>query len=363
MSSQQRLENKNIESEKVLITPAQLKQFMPLHEPAQQFISQSRQTIANIIHGDDKRLLVVTGPCSIHDIKSAKEYAIKLKKLHDQLQDQMFIVMRIYFEKPRTTVGWKGLLNDPAMDGSFDVDTGLKLGRELLLWLAELGLPVATETLDPISPQYLAELFSWAAIGARTTESQTHREMASGLSMPVGFKNGTDGKLSVAVNALESAAHPHRFMGINQQGQVALMKTHGNPDGHIILRGGKTPNYQAADISDIEQEIIKSNLVPKLVVDCSHGNSSKDHRKQASVANDVFEQISAGNRSIMGIMLESHLFEGNQSSSLPKDQLRYGVSVTDACINWQDTQQLLEQGAVKISQALNKRVVIISACA
>ena len=229
--------------------------------------------------------------------------------------------------------------------------------------MAELGLPVATETLDPISPQYLAELFSWAAIGARTTESQTHREMASGLSMPVGFKNGTDGKLSVAVNALESAAHPHCFMGINQQGQVALMQTHGNPDGHIILRGGQRPNYQVADIADIEQEIIKSNLVPKLVVDCSHGNSSKDHRKQASVANDVFEQISAGNRSIMGIMLESHLFEGNQSSSLPKDQLRYGVSVTDACINWQDTQQLLEQGAVKISQALNKRVVLESACA
>jgi len=357
------IDNIHISSEKVLVTPVDLKKEMPLSDNGREYISHARQTISNIIHGKDSRLLVVTGPCSIHDIDSAKEYALKLKKLHDELNGEMYLVMRIYFEKPRTTVGWKGLLNDPNMDGSFDVEAGLRQGRELLLWLAELELPVATEALDPISPQYLSELFSWAAIGARTTESQTHREMASGLSMPVGFKNGTDGKLNVAINALESAAHPHRFMGINPQGQVALMQTQGNPDGHIILRGGKAPNYQAQDVQDIEQQIINEGLTPKLVVDCSHGNSSKDHTRQPLVANDIFEQIVAGNQSVMGIMLESHIHEGNQSSSIPKDQLRYGVSVTDACINWGDTEQLLVNGAQRIAQALKERVSKTSACA
>lgn len=342
------VENIHITSEKVLTTPNELKRELPLSAQGQAFISQARETIADIIHRRDKRLLVVTGPCSIHDIESAKEYALKLKKLHDELSDDMYLVMRIYFEKPRTTVGWKGLLNDPTMDGSFDVESGLRQGRELLLWLAELELPVATEALDPISPQYLSELFSWAAIGARTTESQTHREMASGLSMPVGFKNGTDGKLDVAINALESARHPHRFMGINTEGQVALLKTQGNPDGHIILRGGSAPNYQSEDIRRIEKKIEASGMAPKLVVDCSHGNSSKDHTRQPLVANDIFDQICRGNRSIVGIMLESHLSEGNQSSSLPREQLSYGVSVTDACINWQDTEQLLQQGAKRI---------------
>lgn len=351
------VENIHIASEQVLTTPAQLKQQLPLSSKGQAFIAGARDIIANIIHRRDKRLLVVTGPCSIHDIKSAKEYALKLKKLHDQLSDDMYLVMRIYFEKPRTTIGWKGLLNDPAMDGSFDVEAGLRQGRELLLWLAELELPVATEALDPISPQYLSELFSWAAIGARTTESQTHREMASGLSMPVGFKNGTDGKLEVAINALESATHPHRFMGINAHGQVALMKTQGNPDGHIILRGGTAPNYQSEDIRRIEQKIAASGLSPKLVIDCSHGNSSKDHARQPIVANDIFEQICHGNSSIVGMMLESHLFEGNQSSDLPKEQLRYGVSVTDACINWPVTEQLLQNGAHKISRFLADRII------
>lgn len=354
--SSQSIENTHISSEKVLITPNELKQQIPLSEQGADYIADARQTISNIIHGKDHRLLVVAGPCSVHDVESAKEYALKLKALHEQLKEDVYLVMRIYFEKPRTTIGWKGLLNDPHMDDSFEVEEGLKIGRELLVWLAELELPVATEALDPISPQYLSELFSWSAIGARTTESQTHREMASGLSMPVGFKNGTDGKINVAINALESAMHSHRFMGINTQGQVALLQTQGNPDGHIILRGGKTPNYEAQDVADIEQQILKANLTPKLVVDCSHGNSKKDHRRQPLVANDIFEQICAGNRSIMGIMLESHLFEGNQSSSLPKDQLRYGVSVTDACINWIDTEQLLIDGAAKISQALVQRV-------
>lgn len=354
--STQSIENTHISSEKVLITPTQLKQQIPLSEQGANYIAEARQTISDIIHGRDHRLLVVTGPCSIHDIKSAKEYALKLKELHEQLKDDMYLVMRIYFEKPRTTVGWKGLLNDPHMNDSFEVEEGLKLGRELLVWLAELEIPVATEALDPISPQYLSELFSWSAIGARTTESQTHREMASGLSMPVGFKNGTDGKINVAINALESAMHSHRFMGINTQGQVALMQTQGNPDGHIILRGGKAPNYETADVQAIEAQINDAGLTPKLVVDCSHGNSSKDHTRQPLVADDIFEQICAGNRSIMGIMLESHLFEGNQSSSLPNDQLRYGVSVTDACINWQDTEQLLRDGADKISLALQQRI-------
>jgi len=354
--SSQSIENTHISSEKVLVTPNELKQQIPLSDKSASFIADARQTISNIIHGKDHRLLVVTGPCSIHDIKSAKEYALKLKALHDELKDDMYLVMRIYFEKPRTTVGWKGLLNDPNMDDSFDVEAGLRLGRELLVWLAELELPVATEALDPISPQYLSELFSWSAIGARTTESQTHREMASGLSMPVGFKNGTDGKINVAINALESAMHSHRFMGINAKGQVALMQTQGNPDGHIILRGGKSPNYEVSDVQTIEQQISDSGLTPKLVVDCSHGNSSKDHTRQPLVANDIFTQICEGNQSIMGIMLESHLFEGNQSSSLPKDQMRYGISVTDACINWLDTQQLLVQGAAQISQALVSRL-------
>ncbi|NRA69943.1 MAG: 3-deoxy-7-phosphoheptulonate synthase [Gammaproteobacteria bacterium] len=352
------LENIHITSELVLTTPEQLKQQLPLSANGHAFINQARNTISNIIHQRDQRLLVVTGPCSIHDIASAKEYALKLKKLHDELSDDFYLVMRIYFEKPRTTVGWKGLLNDPAMDGSFDVESGLRQGRELLLWLAELELPVATEALDPISPQYLSELFSWAAIGARTTESQTHREMASGLSMPVGFKNGTDGKLEVAINALESAKYSHRFMGINAKGQVALMKTQGNPDGHIILRGGVSPNYQSEDIRRIEQKISLQGLSPKLVVDCSHGNSSKDHRRQPIVANDIFEQICHGNHSVVGIMLESHLNEGNQSSSLAKEQLKYGVSVTDACIDWATTEALLRSGAKRVSASLAERICV-----
>ena len=353
--NKQSLENTHITSEQVLTTPHELKKLIPLSDAGKSYIADAREIISNIIHGKDHRLLVVTGPCSVHDIKSVKEYALKLKKLHEELKDDMYLVMRIYFEKPRTTVGWKGLLNDPNIDDSFDVETGLRLGRELLVWLADLGLPVATEALDPISPQYLSELFSWSAIGARTTESQTHREMASGLSMPVGFKNGTDGKINVAINAMESAMHSHRFMGINTKGQVALLQTQGNPDGHVILRGGKTPNYSAEDVKDVEQQMEKAKLVPKLVVDCSHGNSSKDHTRQPLVANDIFDQICAGNQSIMGIMLESHLVEGNQPSSLPKDQMRYGVSITDACINWEDTAQLLGQGALQISEALRLR--------
>ncbi len=252
-------------------------------------------------------------------------------------------------------MGWKGLINDPHMDGSFDVETGLRKARELILYLTELGLPLATEALDPISPQYLAEVFSWSAIGARTTESQTHREMASGLSMPIGFKNGTNGSLSVAVNALQSAASPHHFMGINRQGQVALIQTSGNPDGHVILRGGTAPNYDAKSIAECEQALAKQGIDPGIIVDCSHGNSSKDYTRQPLVTQDVVEQICAGNKSIIGIMLESNINAGNQSSDLAKEDLAYGVSVTDACIDFAETEQLLDDANARLSGCLTSR--------
>ncbi|MGL4616258.1 MAG: 3-deoxy-7-phosphoheptulonate synthase, partial [Shewanella sp.] len=324
---QDTINNVHISSEQVLITPEELKAALPLSAHAYRYILNARQTVADIVHKRDKRVLIITGPCSIHDIDAAKEYALKLKKLHDELSDEFYILMRVYFEKPRTTVGWKGMINDPDMDSSFDVEKGLKLARELMIWLAELELPVATEALDPISPQYISELVTWSAIGARTTESQTHREMASGLSMPVGFKNGTDGKLDVAINALKSAASSHRFMGINQQGQVALLQTAGNPDGHVILRGGVTPNYDAASVAECEAQLHKAKLNARLIIDCSHGNSSKDYARQVPVCEDVFAQIYNGNKSIIGVMLESHLNEGNQSCDKPLGELAYGVSV------------------------------------
>lgn len=346
----------HVNSEEVLITPDQLRQELPLSESGRNFVKEARKVIANIIHKKDHRLLVISGPCSVHDLEAAKEYAQKLKALHDKHQDNLYIVMRVYFEKPRTTVGWKGLINDPHMDGSFDVESGLRKARELLIYLTELGLPLATEALDPISPQYLAELFSWSAIGARTTESQTHREMASGLSMPIGFKNGTNGSLDVAINALQSAASSHRFMGINRQGQVSLIKTSGNPDGHVILRGGKRPNYDSVNVNLCEQELSAQNLEPGIVIDCSHGNSNKDYRRQPLVAENVFTQIVEGNKSIIGIMLESNINAGNQSTSGAKDSLKYGVSVTDACIDLNDTELLLAQAAEKLVEPLKQRL-------
>ncbi|WOH37446.1 3-deoxy-7-phosphoheptulonate synthase [Thalassotalea fonticola] len=351
-----KLNDVHVNSEEVLITPNQLKEKLPLSESDREFILSSRQVISNIIHKKDSRLLVISGPCSVHDVEAAKEYGRKLKALHDKYQDTLYIVMRVYFEKPRTTVGWKGLINDPHMDGSFDVATGLETARELLIYLTELGLPLATEALDPISPQYLAELFSWSAIGARTTESQTHREMASGLSMPIGFKNGTNGSLGVAINAMESAASSHRFMGINKEGQVALVKTSGNPDGHVILRGGQQPNYDSVNVAMCEQSLDKADLAQALVVDCSHANSSKDHNRQPLVAENVINQICEGNKSIIGIMLESNLNAGNQSSNLPKSELAYGVSVTDACIDWAATVDLFEQTSAKLKDVLPTRI-------
>ncbi|MDP2545311.1 3-deoxy-7-phosphoheptulonate synthase [Photobacterium damselae subsp. piscicida] len=350
------LNNIHIQDESVLITPTQLKSKLPVSASALSFIQQSRQTIANIIHKKDYRLLVVCGPCSIHDVEAAKEYGKKLKALAEELSDQLYIVMRVYFEKPRTTVGWKGLINDPYLDGSFEVEEGLHIARQLLIDLVEMGIPLATEALDPISPQYLGDLFSWAAIGARTTESQTHREMASGLSLPVGFKNGTDGSLATAINAMEAAASGHKFMGINPDGQVALLSTQGNPDGHIILRGGKQTNYDSVSVTGCEQEMIASGLSPSLMVDCSHANSRKDFRRQPLVAEDVIHQIREGNRSIIGLMIESHLQEGNQSADLPRADMVYGQSITDACIGWQTTEQLLRHAKQELVPFLQNRI-------
>ncbi|ELR65409.1 2-keto-3-deoxy-D-arabino-heptulosonate-7-phosphate synthase I alpha [Photobacterium marinum] len=349
------LNNVHIQDESVLITPNELRRRLPVSDQALNFIRQSRQTIADIIHKRDHRLLVVCGPCSIHDIEAAKEYAIKLKRLSEELSDQLYIVMRVYFEKPRTTVGWKGLINDPHLDGSFEVAEGLHIARQLLIDLVEMGIPLATEALDPISPQYLGDLFSWAAIGARTTESQTHREMASGLSMPVGFKNGTDGSLATAINAMEAAASGHRFMGINREGQVALLTTQGNPDGHVILRGGKQTNYDSVSVAECEKEMIASGLSPSLMVDCSHANSRKDYRRQPLVAEDVIHQIREGNQSVIGLMLESHLHEGNQSADLPRDKMAYGVSITDACISWESTEELLRHTHKELMPFLQQR--------
>ncbi|WP_199609158.1 3-deoxy-7-phosphoheptulonate synthase [Flocculibacter collagenilyticus] len=349
------INNLNVASEQVLSTPSKVKMALPMSPQHRQFIQQSRNTIANIIHKNDPRMLVISGPCSIHDIEAAKDYALKLKSIQQQYQDSFLIVMRVYFEKPRTTVGWKGLINDPNLDGSCDIETGLYQARELLLWLADQEIAVATEALDPISPQYLMDLVSWVAVGARTTESQTHREMASGLSAPVGFKNGTDGNTDVAINAMKSASSAHRFIGINQSGQVSVINTVGNKDAHIILRGGKTANYHSDAIALCEADLCKANVTPSIIVDCSHANSNKDYTRQPLVALNVADQIVAGNDSIVGLMLESHLCAGNQSIPEDKTKLRYGISITDACIDWDTTTTLLEALHKKLKEALNRR--------
>lgn len=350
-----RVHNRNVADEHVLITPEALDQAIPMTDRGNQSVASSRRIIKDIVEGKDSRLLVVTGPCSIHDVDAAKEYALKLKELAKELDDTLYIVMRIYFEKPRTTVGWKGLINDPDMNDSFDIEKGLKTARELLVWLADQEIPAGTEALDPVSPQYLSELFSWSAIGARTTESQTHREMASGLSMPVGFKNGTDGSLSVALNALHSVSAPHSFLGINQAGQVAIINTLGNPHGHIILRGGKQPNYDSVSVALCEEQLEKSGLEKNIVVDCSHGNSNKQFALQGLVAENVGNQIKEGNESIIGIMLESHLNEGNQKITEDHSEMQYGVSVTDACISWETTETVLRNLRDQIKDSLPQR--------
>ncbi|HVN43404.1 MAG TPA: 3-deoxy-7-phosphoheptulonate synthase [Steroidobacteraceae bacterium] len=338
----ERLQNINVLSSELLPTPEEIKRDVPLTPAAEEFVFRSRQAVRRILDREDPRLFVVVGPCSIHDAVAAREYAARLRGLAQRVEKTMLLVMRVYFEKPRTTVGWKGLINDPDMDDSFHIEKGIRLARELLAYLTEIGLPAATEALDPIMPQYLSEFITWTAIGARTTESQTHREMASGLSSPVGFKNGTDGSLSVAINALQSARSPHHFLGITQQGQSAVFRTRGNRYGHIVLRGGGArTNYDSVSLALCERELEKAGLPANLVVDCSHGNSNKDPGLQPLVAENLVNQILEGNRSIVGFMLESNLHWGSQPLSRNLSELKYGVSVTDACIDWETTEGLL----------------------
>ncbi len=352
----EKLDNVNVETQEILVTPEQLKTEIPLSDKAIETVTRGRETINNILDRKDHRLFLVIGPCSIHDVDAAKEYAQRLKALSEKVSDTLYLVMRVYFEKPRTTVGWKGLINDPHLNDSFEIEEGLHIGRRLLIDIAEIGLPTATEALDPISPQYLQDTISWSAIGARTTESQTHREMSSGLSVAIGFKNGTDGGLEVAINALKSVAHPHSFLGINREGQVSVVRTKGNPYGHVVLRGGGgKPNYDSVSVALCEQELEKAGLQKNIMIDCSHANSNKDPALQPLVMQDATHQILEGNTSIIGLMIESNLNWGNQS--IPKDlsELQYGVSVTDACIDWETTEKAVLEMHQKLKDVLPKR--------
>lgn len=334
-------------------TPQQLHEQIPLSKHAAQTIRAGREALNKILRGEDKRRFVVVGPCSIHDPVSGMEYARRLKALADEVSDVLLIVMRVYFEKPRTTVGWKGYINDPHMDDSFRIDEGMSLGRKFLLEVNELGLPAGSEALDPITPQYLGDLVAWNAIGARTTESQTHREMSSGLSTPVGFKNATNGDVMVAVNAILSAARPHRFLGISGEGQVSIVHSTGNPYGHLVLRGGDgRPNYDTVSISLAEQAMTKAKIRPNIVVDCSHANSYKKPELQPLVMSDVVSQIVAGNRSIVGVMIESNLVAGNQSIQADQSKMVYGCSVTDGCVDWETTETMLRDAARRLRPVL-----------
>lgn len=346
----------NIAEQHPLVTPRALKEKLPLSDAARDTVTAGRQAIRNILDRTDHRLFLVMGPCSIHDIKAAHEYAGRLKKLADEVSDTLLLVQRVYFEKPRTTVGWKGLINDPYMDDSFKIEDGLHIARRLLLDMAEMGLPTATEALDPITPQYMQDLISWSAIGARTTESQTHREMSSGLSSPVGFKNGTDGGLDVAINAMLSVKHPHRFLGIDPDGKVAITITRGNPYAHVVLRGGGgKPNYDSVSVSLAEQALTKAGVSSNIMVDCSHANSNKDPSLQTLVMENVGNQILEGNQSIVGLMVESHLQHGNQKIPANLDDLEYGVSVTDGCISWDVTEKAVHDMADKLRKVLPGR--------
>ena len=336
------IHNTNIESETVITSPIDLKQKISVSDQGEMNILSSRKSVGEIFSGKDERLIVIVGPCSIHDIKAAKEYALKLKSLQKEVEKSIYIMMRVYFEKPRTTVGWKGLISDPDMDNSLDVEKGLRQGRELLVWLAEQGIPCATEALNPITPQYLADLISWCAIGARTTESQTHREMSSGLSMSVGFKNGTDGNLTMAVNAIKACSSKQSFLGINDKGQISTFKAKGNKSSHIILRGGKRPNYDQTAVSECEKLLRENGLAERIMIDCSHDNSNQDYRNQGKVIEDIKSQIISGNQSIFGVMLESNLYPGKQKILDNKDDMQYGVSVTDGCISWDETDSLIK---------------------
>ncbi|MCS6814302.1 MAG: 3-deoxy-7-phosphoheptulonate synthase [Cyanobacteria bacterium] len=343
-----------------LISPAMLHSELPITDGAAALVTETRDRIRNILRHEDLRLLVVVGPCSIHDVNAAYEYGQQLMALRRELADDLEIVMRVYFEKPRTSVGWKGLINDPHLDGSYDINTGLRLARKLLLDLANLGLPAATELLDPIIPQYIADVISWTAIGARTTESQTHRQMASGLSMPIGFKNGTDGSLQAASNAMLAASQPHHFLGINYQGLASIVTTTGNPDGHLVLRGGKKgPNYDAEHVNQAAADLALKGLNSRVMVDCSHDNAGKDHTKQAIALNSVADQVAAGSPNVLGVMLESHLVAGKQSIPADLSQLVYGQSITDACIDMSTTAALLRSLAQAVRSSRREQIPAI----
>ena len=354
--SQIKVDNVNVEDYEVLTTPEGLKQELPLSENASATLAESRQVIRDILDRKDPRMFIVVGPCSIHDVDAAMDYARRLKVLADEVADTIYLVMRVYFEKPRTTVGWKGLINDPHMHDSFKIEEGLHIGRQLMLDILELGLPTSTEALDPISPQYLADCISWSAIGARTTESQTHREMASGLSSAVGFKNGTDGGLQVAINALKSVSKPHRFLGINPAGEVSVIKTTGNGYGHVVLRGGSDgPNYDSVHVKLCEVELDNAGVPANIMVDCSHANSNKQPELQPLVMENVTNQVLEGNRSIIGLMVESNIGAGNQPIPEDLSQLQYGVSVTDGCIDWDTTEAAVRDMRDKLKDVLPTR--------
>lgn len=345
-----KLVDTNISGHHSLPAPRQVCKLLPASKQCLETVTRGRREIRAILDGKDERLFIVVGPCSIHDPRAAFEYAERLRELAEKMKDRFVLVMRVYFEKPRTTVGWKGLINDPRLDGSFHIEDGLKAARKLLLRVAALGLPAATEALDPVSPQYLADLISWHAIGARTTESQTHRELASGLSSPVGFKNGTEGDIQVALDAIKSAAAPHHFLGVDPDGRVSVYRTRGNKNCHVVLRGGREPNFDRPSVLACAEKLKRADLNPRLMVDCSHGNSNKDHRRQPGVFDACLEQVRAGGSAIAGLMIESNLFAGRQD--LPKDfkssdSLSYGVSITDACLGWDETERLILGAARK----------------
>ena len=350
--SHPRLENVNIESVVPLATPREMKAAIPLSAAVIATVAKGRETIERILDGDDPRLFAVVGPCSIHNLEAAEEYALKLKALADEISDSIYLVMRVYFEKPRSALGWKGLINDPYMNDTFHIEEGIRMARHFLFRVAEIGLPAATELLDVLMPQYIGDLVSWNVIGARTAEAQTHREIASGISTPIGFKNGTDGSLDAAINGVRSAMGPHHFLGVTEDGLPAVFATTGNSYPHVVLRGGKKPNFDAASVAACEKALRDAHLPQNIMIDCSHGNSSKKHENQGRVLKDVLAQVEAGSRAIRGVMLESNLEAGNQPMLANPALLNPRVSVTDACIDWPTTEALLREAHVRLSKLM-----------
>lgn len=353
--TKEELFNINIVSETALPTPREIAAELPMSSEAERTVLNSRREIQEILDGTDPRLFIVIGPCSIHDIDAAMDYATRLRALADEVSDTFHLVMRVYFSKPRTSVGWKGLINDPFLDDSFHIEKGLRIARKLLIDINQMGMPTGTEALDSTVPQYIGDLIAWTAIGARTTESQTHREMASGLSSPVGFKNATDGNIQVAINALRSVSRPHHFLGVNQDGVGAVLETRGNRYGHVVLRGGAQPNYDSVSVALAESELRSASLPVNLMVDCSHGNSLKNHNLQPLVFDNVINQIVEGNHSIVGMMVESNINAGNQELKGSLKDLQYGVSITDACIDWKATEEMLRKGREKVRGVIKQR--------